>query len=68
MAKDLLLGETTRDWSRGTDPLADPVAPPPPATPNAAAEALRQAMNLDKTLRIRPTGGGFTATKIWKWS
>ena len=67
MAKDLLLGETPRDWSRGADLLADPVSAPVPATPSIASEALRQAMGLNSTLKIRPAGRGVTVTKIWKW-
>ena len=67
MSKDIILGESPRDWSRKTDLLADPVTAPAPDTHSPAAEALRQAMDFDSSVKIRPAGQGMTATKVWKW-
>jgi hypothetical protein len=66
MSKDIILGESSRDWSRGRpDLLADPVTSPAPASP--AAEALRRAMDFDSSMKIRPAGHGATVAKVWKW-
>jgi hypothetical protein len=65
MSKDIILGKSPRDWSRGYDLLADPVTAPAPAS--VAAKALRQAMNFDSSMKIRPAGRGVMATKVWKW-
>jgi hypothetical protein len=67
MSKDIILGESPRDWSRGLDLLADPVTAPAPASHSLAAEALRQAMDFNASVKIRPAGHGATATKVWKW-
>jgi len=67
MSKDIIFGESSRDWSRRTDLLANPVAAPAPASHSLAAEALRQAMDFNASMKIRPAGHGATATKVWKW-
>jgi hypothetical protein len=67
MSKDIIFNKSPRDWSRGTDLLADPVTSPTPATYNPAAEALRRAKDFDSSIKIRPSGQGMTATKLWKW-
>jgi hypothetical protein len=67
MARDLILGESQRNWSRGTNILVNPVTAPPPVTYNPATEALRQAMDFDSSVKIRKEGKGVMATKIWKW-
>ena len=67
MAQDLILGESTRNWARGSDLLANPSASPPPTPYNPATEALRKAMDFDSSLKIRPSGNGATVTKIFKW-
>jgi hypothetical protein len=66
MSKDIILGESTRNWARDADLLADPVTTPAPASP--AAEALRSAMDFDRSMKIRPAAGrGVMATKVWKF-
>ena len=66
MAHDLIFGESPKNWARNADLLADPVIAPAPIS--SAAKALRQAMDFDSsTLKIRPSGKGILATKIWKW-
>ena len=65
MSKDIIFKKSPRDWSRGTDLLADPVTAPAPASP--AARALLQAMDFDSSVKIRPAGQGATIAKIWKW-
>ena len=67
MARDLILGESPKNWARGADLLADPVTAPAPANCSPAVEALRQAMNFDSSVQIRKMGKGMVATKIWKW-
>lgn len=65
MSKDVIFGESPKNWARDTNLLANPVTSAAPLSP--AAEALRQAMNFDRSLKIRPVGKGMMATKIWKW-
>ena len=67
MSRDIIFKKSPRDWSRGPDLLADPVTAPAPATYSPAAEALRQAMDFNASMKIRPAGHGATATKVWKW-
>ena len=67
MSRDIIFKKSPRDWSRGVNLLADPVTAPAPAAYSPAAEALRQAMDFDSSVKIRPAGQGMTASKIWKW-
>ena len=65
MSRDIIFGESPKNWSRDASLLADPVTAPAP--PNPAAVALRRAMDFDSSLKFRPSGKGMMATKIWKW-
>jgi len=65
MSKDIILGESPRNWARDANLLADPVTAPAPLNP--VTEVLRRAMNFDSSLKVRPMGHGMTASKIWKW-
>ena len=66
MSKDIIFGESPRDWNRAHNLLVDPVTSSAPASP--AALALRQAMDFDRSMKIRPAAGkGLMATKIWKF-